>query len=172
MYMGHTHNIALDTAEQADESGFDSFFRTHYDSQVRRAYLMTGSAAQAHDVASEAFGAVYRRWGDLSDPIRYLSRCVLNGCRDQGRRRSRWSKLVVDTAPLAEAVADETADGFSLVDLADALARLSVRQRAAIVLRFYGRESEAAIAEILDCRPGTVGSLIHRGLAGLRKELA
>jgi RNA polymerase sigma factor (sigma-70 family) len=57
------------------------------------------------------------------------------------------------------------------VELAEALAQLPFRQRAAIVLRYYGRESEREIADRLDCRPGTVGSLIHRGLAALRAEL-
>ncbi len=155
----------------ADDACFDSFFRDRYEGQVRRAYLMVGSTAAAHDITSEAFAAVYRRWGDLADPAPYLNRCVLNGCRDWGRRRSRWSKLVTDddVAPLAGA--SPVPEGFPLVELADALARLPLRQRAAIVLRFYGRESESSIAEILGCRPGTVGSLIHRGLAKLRKDL-
>lgn len=62
--------------------------------------------------------------------------------------------------------------GFGTIELAQALARLPFRQRAAIVLRYYGRESEREIAERLGCRTGTVGSLIHRGLAALRKELS
>jgi DNA-directed RNA polymerase specialized sigma24 family protein len=41
----------------------------------------------------------------------------------------------------------------------------------AIVLRFYDDRSEAEIAELLGCRPGTVKSLIHRGLAKVRKEM-
>ncbi len=51
------------------------------------------------------------------------------------------------------------------------LAQLSTRQRAAIVLRFYEQHSEAEIARILHCRPGTVGSLISRGLAAMKNEL-
>ena len=51
------------------------------------------------------------------------------------------------------------------------LVGLPFRQRSAIVLRFYGRCSEAEIAAALDCATGTVGSLIHRGLASLRRQL-
>ena len=51
------------------------------------------------------------------------------------------------------------------------LLTLPVRQRAALVLRFWSGLSEAEIAEALDVRPGTVKSLVHRGLAALRKEL-
>jgi RNA polymerase sigma factor (sigma-70 family) len=51
-----------------------------------------------------------------------------------------------------------------------ALARLSERQRAAIVLRYYEDLSEDAIATILRCRPATVRSLIARGVQSLRGE--
>jgi DNA-directed RNA polymerase specialized sigma24 family protein len=40
-----------------------------------------------------------------------------------------------------------------------------------VVLRFYEDLSEAEIAELLGCRPGTVKSLIHRGLAKVKKEI-
>ena len=57
------------------------------------------------------------------------------------------------------------------MELADVLLELPYKQRAAIVLRFYSDLSEVEIAEVLECRPGTVGSLIHRGLAKLRKAI-
>jgi len=41
----------------------------------------------------------------------------------------------------------------------------------ALVLRFYEDLSEAEIARLLECRPGTVKSLIHRGLAKVRKDV-
>ena len=44
-------------------------------------------------------------------------------------------------------------------------------QRAALVLRFYDDRSEAEAAAVLGCRPGTVGSLVHRGLAQLKKVI-
>jgi RNA polymerase sigma factor (sigma-70 family) len=51
------------------------------------------------------------------------------------------------------------------------MSRLSARQRAAIVLRFYEDLSEAQIAELLRCRPGTVKSLVSRGLEAMRSEV-
>ncbi|MGH2719057.1 MAG: sigma factor-like helix-turn-helix DNA-binding protein, partial [Actinomycetota bacterium] len=45
------------------------------------------------------------------------------------------------------------------------------RQRSAIVLRFYLDTPDDEAAEILHCRPGTVRSLISRGLAELRQEV-
>jgi RNA polymerase sigma factor (sigma-70 family) len=67
------------------------------------------------------------------------------------------------------------ADGIGpapeLDHLADALAALPSRQRAVLVLRYYVGCSEAEIAAILDCRPGTVKSLASRALASLRGVL-
>lgn len=53
-------------------------------------------------------------------------------------------------------------------DLWEDLQRLPARQRTAIVLRIYEDLSENRVAEILGCRPGTVRSLVSRGLAELR----
>jgi RNA polymerase sigma factor (sigma-70 family) len=52
-------------------------------------------------------------------------------------------------------------------ELLDALAHLGVRQRTALVLRFYADLSEADVARALGCRPGTAKSLVHRGLRRL-----
>lgn len=155
-------------ADGSTLSNFESLFRLHYDAQVKRAFLMTGSHEAAHDVVSKAMTTVYQRMAELDEPVLYMSRCVMNGCRDWGRRHVRWSKLVRPGPFVEPAQVDGALDR---VELADALAALPHRQRAAIVLRYYGRESESRIAQVLGCRPGTVGSLIHRGLAALRKDL-
>jgi RNA polymerase sigma factor (sigma-70 family) len=51
------------------------------------------------------------------------------------------------------------------------LADLSGRQRMALVLRFYEDLTVPAIAEVMGVRPGTVKSLIHRGLAQLKERI-
>jgi RNA polymerase sigma factor (sigma-70 family) len=51
------------------------------------------------------------------------------------------------------------------------LLRLPQRQRIALVLRFYEDLSEAQIADFLQCRPGTVKSLISRGTQALRARM-
>jgi RNA polymerase sigma factor (sigma-70 family) len=50
-----------------------------------------------------------------------------------------------------------------------ALLGLPVRQRAALVLRYYEDLPETQIADILRCRPSTVRSLVSRGLQALRQ---
>jgi len=60
--------------------------------------------------------------------------------------------------------------GFALL-LRAALQTLPSRQRAAVVLRVTMGWSELETADALNCAPGTVGSLLHRGLAALRVQL-
>jgi RNA polymerase sigma factor (sigma-70 family) len=56
-------------------------------------------------------------------------------------------------------------------ELLDALAHLGLRPRTALVLRFYVDMSEAEVAQVLGCRPGTVKSLVHRGLRQLEEVI-
>ena len=53
-------------------------------------------------------------------------------------------------------------------ELWTALQAIDWRKRAAIVLRLYEDLPERRVAELLGCRPGTVRSLLSRGLAELR----
>jgi RNA polymerase sigma factor (sigma-70 family) len=52
------------------------------------------------------------------------------------------------------------------------LARLPRRQRAVLVLRYYEALSDAEIAEVLGCAPGTVRGYASRALAALRVDLS
>ena len=88
---------------------------------------------------------------------------MVNRCRDvQRRRRTERRTPLPPTDQSTELGADE---------LADALAALPIKRRAAIVLRYYDGLSEARIAEVLGVKPGTVKSLLSRGLAELREVI-
>lgn len=143
---------------------FADFYALEHDGQVRRAFLLLGEAGHAHDVVADAFVAVYQRWDTIDEPGPYLNRCVLNGCRDKHRRSAREQPV--------DNLQPEPGDVDPTDEIAELLLGLPFRQRAAVVLRFYGGFSDSAIAQYLDCRPGTVGSLIHRALRRLRHLLA
>ena len=131
---------------------------------VRVAYLMVGSTTVAEDLVQDSFARMHRHWDTTEHPRAYLRTSVVNACRSHLRRLAlerayKRNPALTDSLP---AEADE---------LFDALAALPARQRAALVLRFYEDLSEADIAVALGCRPGTVKSLLHRGLAELRKAV-
>jgi RNA polymerase sigma factor (sigma-70 family) len=147
----------------AAEIPFAAFYERELPVQVRRACLLTGDPDTGHDLVHDAFVAVYQRWGRLEDPGPYLATAVLNRCRDHARRAStaeRRLPLLVERGQPGDEV------------LWDALQALPFNHRAALVLRFYHQLPEREIADLLGCRPGSVGPWIQRGLRALRKALS
>lgn len=145
-----------------DSGAFADLYVSQHERLMRLAFVLTGSREVAEDVVQDSFVRLYRHWLSAERPEQYVRQIVVNGCRSHhrrtGRQRDKMAKLYV---------LDATTDRQG-VELSDVLLELPYRQRAAIVLRFYSDLSEVEIAEVLGCRPGTVGSLIHRGLARLR----
>lgn len=137
----------------------EELYRREYAAMVRLAHLLTGSNDVAEDLVQESFVRLHRNWGRADQPAAYLRTTVVNRCRSWQRRRVLERRPPVSVGPTV--VEGEPRE------MLDALARLGVRQRTALVLRFYADLSEADIARALGCRPGTVKSLVHRGLRQL-----
>lgn len=157
-------DAVFDRAEpdSPDSLGFDDLFAQRYAPMVRLATLLVGNPAVAEELVQDAFVRVHRKWDGVEYPAAYLRTAVVNTCRNN-RRRARLERTHATASPPAVAPPQEP--------LLDALATLSERQRVAIVLRYYEDLSEAEIAAALGCRPGTVKSLLHRGLAQLREVI-
>jgi RNA polymerase sigma-70 factor (sigma-E family) len=141
---------------------FTGFYAEHRAGLVRLAVLLVDDRAVAEEVVQDAFAKLYERWNRAHDPLAYVRMCVVNRSRDVLRRR----RLLRREATLVEAVSDAGHD-----HLRDAIARLPARQRAAIVLRYYADLSVEETAVVMKTRPGTVKSLVHRGVAQLRKVI-
>jgi len=145
------------------DASLAALYRQEYAPMVRLAHLITGSNEVAEDVVQDAFVRMYRNWDRADQPGAYLRTIVVNGCRTWHRRRRLERERLPRPRPA----------GFDaeVHELLDALARLGVRQRTALVLRFYIDMSEADVAQVLGCRPGTVKSLVHRGLRQLEEVI-
>jgi RNA polymerase sigma-70 factor (sigma-E family) len=160
--MAMTQSKVPGTAPAA--SDFSEFYKQAWPGAVRLAALLTQDARVGEDLAQEAFARVFPKWSRVENPNAYLRAAVVNACRSwQSRRVTERAKL-----PLV-AAARSTELAFDV--LADAVAVLPYRQRAALVLRYYEGLSEAEIADALGCRPGTVKSLTSRALEALRKGI-
>jgi RNA polymerase sigma-70 factor (sigma-E family) len=148
---------------------FEAFFRAQVAQTVRLARLITGSQTVGEEIAQEAFSAVYVRWSQLDEPAGYLRTAVVNRSRSHLRRldvaRRGTVRLGLPDAGHEDRYAD--ADG----SLRAALEGLNERQRTAVVLRYWADMSEREIAKALDCRPGTVKSMLSRAMNELRKVI-
>lgn len=149
---------------RAGALSFSDFYLANYSTLVRLAYVLTSSAELAEDLVQDCFVRLHRHYERLETPERYVRQAVVNACRSHFRRAGRER----DRRPLLYVVDGQGASDAVPGDLHDVLLSLPYRQRAAVVLRYYSGLSEGEIAEVLGCRPGTVGSLIHRGLERLR----
>lgn len=164
---------AGDPAAAADEE-FAAFVRAHQVSLHRTAYLMTGDRERAQDVVQTALAKLYQAWPrrhEWEHPVAYARQAVVGVVLRSGERRW-WGERPTEHLP--ERDAPDTAPDTVAAErdaLRRALADLPVRQRTAVVLRYYLDLSEAATADALQCAPGTVKSLTARGLAALRTDL-
>lgn len=164
----------IERSGESDAGRLGELYLAHADGAVRLAYLLTGDRALAEDLVQDAFVRLAGRLVHLRDQSAfdaYLRRTVVNLSNSHFRRR-KVERAFLESS--RNAVGTQTSQSPAVEDREDlwrALGRLSGRQRAAVVLRFYEDLSERQVAEILKCRPGTVKSLVSRGLETLRKEI-
>ncbi|MGY0237060.1 SigE family RNA polymerase sigma factor [Longispora urticae] len=149
-----------------DDVGFRAVYADHFVPLVRLAYVTTGGWPAAEDLVQDVFVDLYRRRDSVTDPVGWLRHATVNRCTSWVRRR-----IVERRHHGTERPGVVTPAGADTVAVRAALARLRPRHRAAVFLRYYLDLSEAEIAAALGCRPGTVKSLLHRGLAVLKEQL-
>jgi RNA polymerase sigma-70 factor (sigma-E family) len=142
---------------------------------ARTAYLLTGDRGLAEDLLQESLTAVAQRWSAVvkaGDPEPYVRRVMVNKSIDAWRRkRARLDEVLTGSEPadtLASPQDDDEVVERRLM-LRDALMRLTPRQRAVLVLRFYEDLTEKAAAGLLGCSVNTVKSQTRLALQRLRE---
>jgi RNA polymerase sigma factor (sigma-70 family) len=148
-------------------SSFEAFFEAERDRLYGLLALMTGNRYEAEEIAQDAFLAVWERWDRihvLEDPAGYLHRTAVNTFRKRYRRAQVFGRV----AALIPRSADAGAADTNLM-LSEALAALTPRQRAALVLTEMLGYSGQEAAGMLGISSGTVAALKHQGRAALQK---
>jgi RNA polymerase sigma-70 factor (sigma-E family) len=157
------------TVERHD---FDDLVRHEYLGLLRFAYLVGGDHDAAEDAVAEALARTWPRWrrGDIEDPKAYVRRAIVNQLRGRARRSMvrRRAEAHRTAEPDARLVDDDLVERDAVHA---ALLRLPLRQRAAVVLRFYEDRSVRETAELLGISDGAVKTHVHRALEQLRAEL-
>jgi len=152
-------------------------FVAHERRLVGLAFLLVDDRETAEDVVQEAFAGLYLRWRQLRDPnaaVAYLNHAVMNGSRNQLRRRRGVGLRLARMTPQSEelASAEHTAVEHDEADrLWQAITSLPVRQRQVLVLRYYLNLTEAEIAGTLGVSRGSVKTHASRGLATLAQHM-
>lgn len=100
----------------------------------------------------------------------YVRRMVLNLYLDGWRRRKRWADIEPRVAT-DDRVRFPDSGITARADVVQALSRLSPRQRACVVLRYFEDMTIDQVAETLGNAPGTVKRHLHDALHVLRDVL-
>ena len=166
------------TGDEMDDWEHDmgELVRTRHRALLGYAYLLSGNVRDAEDLVQDALVKVFSR-KSVPQPHAaeaYVRRAVYTIYLDLYRRRTRWSRVRHLTASTdrQESTAPATGDQ---VDVAAALQRLSPRQRACVVLRYYDDLTVPQIADELGIAEGTARRHVadaHTALRGLLADLA
>lgn len=155
---------------QAVPGEFESLVEAHGARLFRLAFLVLHDAASAEDAVQESLVRAWRQppQARADEGLeRWLTRVLLNVCRDEWRRTRRRERIA-NLLGLERPVADVTSQIADSDELATAMRRLSNEHRAVIVLRYYADFTAIAIADVLSIPEGTVRSRLHHGLRALR----
>jgi len=171
---------AIRAYQRGDAHAFTLLFELHAAHVYRTSYLIVRDAARAEDVAQETFLILAQRLPALAPaPLRsWLGRVAANLSLND-RRRARDVPLETLSPSQHDALErrDAVAGPDAALEAADerrrlqaAIMALAPRQRAMVVLRYYGDCSLEEIATALGCRPGTVRATLHQALRRLRER--
>jgi RNA polymerase sigma factor (sigma-70 family) len=157
----------------AIERPFEDFYELEQERLLRVLWMVTGSLQEAEDIVQDAFLRVWERWSKVSSmesPTGYLHHAAMNIFRNRYRRARLGLRKAIGADPPVDAF-DSAEDRISV---STALAHLTRKQRAALVLTdLLGYPADEA-GRMLGVRGSTVRSLGSTARAALRdaKELA
>jgi len=156
------------SADRTD--GFEAFFEDHHADLFGALYLITRDWHEAEEIMQDAFLKVLERWehvSSLADPVGYLYRTAMNLFRRRWRRASLMLRRTVGLTPQE----DEISLIETRLDVVRAMASLSPRQRAVVVLTELLEFSSEEAGRMLGVSPGTVRMLASQGRAAMKQHL-
>jgi RNA polymerase sigma-70 factor (sigma-E family) len=148
---------------------FDEFVIAAWPRLCRAARLLTDDAHEAEDLTQTALARTYAVWRRVrrDDAYAYTRRVMVNASIDRHRRR-KWQEVGLSDSESEPVAPDDAATVDRRDEIVRLLSRLSPRERAVLVLRYYFGLSVGEVAGELRTSSGTVKSTASRALAKLR----
>jgi RNA polymerase sigma factor (sigma-70 family) len=141
---------------------------------TRYAFFVSGSRDDAADLVQDALVKTFGRLRNgfsVDSAEAYVRRAILNTWVDRGRRTTRWRKIAhLNAVPELEDAA--TADTEARLDLHEELRKLTPRERACLVLRYYEDLKVDDIADTLGLSSGAVKRYLSDGLSKMALSLS
>ena len=172
--------VLVERSRNGDHDAYAELVTRYQAIAARTAYVITGTAADAEDVAQDAFvkayyaldrfrtGAPFRPW-----LLRIVANEAINRRKAAGRRPTVGLSVVEDRAsgdtalsPEASALARERREV-----VLEALRRMREEDRLVIAYRYFFELSEVEMADALGVARGTVKSRLSRAIVRLREAM-
>jgi RNA polymerase sigma-70 factor (ECF subfamily) len=166
-------------ARRGEEAAWERLVLEYQQPIFRLAYLMLGDAAEAEDVAQEAFIRAFRALDrfDANRPLRpWLLQIAANLARNRRRSAGRYvqalARMVRGEPEPVRRIEERSEQQWEAQMLWQAVRRLSTGDQEIIYLRYFLELSEAEAAETLEVAVGTVKSRMHRAMGRLREIIS
>ncbi len=159
-------------SQTGDQTAFARLVSRHQRMIHALAYRMTGSLAEAEDLAQETFIAAWEQLGGFRREASFSSwlyRIAMNRCLNSRSRAARRDQVHQEWSEQRSALAANDAKLSQQVQ--EALLKLDAAQRAAVVLTVYDGLNHAEAARALDCSESTVSWRIFMARRKLKKLL-
>lgn len=160
-------------------TGLETLFRAHHVRVLKAAYHITGSMADAEDVAQSVFLRFARGdvdAGRIANLESYLYRAAVNAALDVIRARGHRESVPVETADSLQAdgsPSPERAHSSSEIRswLRGELSKLHPRAAEMFTLRYLEELDNPEIARMMNTSQAVVAVTLHRTRAKLKKGL-
>lgn len=156
---------ALARAAAGDREAFDRLLRAHYDRIHGLAWRLTGSRADADDIAQDVCCILAERLGGFRGEAKFttwLCSIVYNACRDFRRRRRSFARFADRLTVLAGLM--QRPDGRDLYDeiwMKSAISRLKPDLRDTAILVATQQLTHAEAAAIMGVAEATISWRMH-----------
>ncbi len=153
---------------------FESLIRAHQRMIHSLTFRMTGSLADAEDLAQETFIRAYRRLDSYQGTAKFSSwlyRIAVNTCLNWRQRELRRDQIHTQWTESNAVSQSEPDTNKPAGEVQAALMKLPAKQRAAIVLTVYDGHNHAEAAKILGCSETTVSWRVFAARRKLKRLL-
>jgi RNA polymerase sigma-70 factor (ECF subfamily) len=173
---------AIRRLKQGDIDGLETLVSRYQHKAIHVAVLIVGDEQNAEDVTQDTFLKIFKhsKRFDESRPFEpYLMQSIVHAAQDAAQKNSKWQSLDIEggeetiqhLVKRAETIESQVEQKQLEGEIVEALSRLSPRQRAVIVQKYYLGLSEKEMSAGMDIAPGTVKWLLNAARTRLRDQL-
>ncbi len=168
----------LKQSRQGDHAAFENLIRGYQRMIHSITYRMTGSLADAEDLAQETFIRAFQQLESYRGEAKFsswLCRVAVNACLNWRQRESRRVEIhqqwASETLSIPDAGETDAGTNEESRRVQAALDRLPAKQRAAMILTVYEEMNHAEAGRALGCSEATVSWRVFAARTKLKRWL-